>query len=230
MNPPIPQKTYEETLETIQRHLKRLQTSYIDLFLLHHAYPRQERINQYRGLLEAQKQGWVREVGVSNWNIAHIEEIKSAGLPLPAVNQIEIHPLANQQQLVEYCQAHGIVIVAYSSLAPLASWRESTDRQRAAKKATDVTADGVERLNTYLTQLCEQRFPGKTPSQILLRWALQHSFPILPKSAQEKRIIENGELFDESFVLSSEEMQELDHAFNEDRTFAWPSGNPLLAE
>ena len=115
--------TFDDVKATFMTNMARLNTNYLDLYLLHHAYAKQERLNQYRALLDLQKEGFLRSVGVSTWNISHIEEIKQAGLPLPAVNQIEIHPLCTQSELVTYHVANGIATVAYSSLAPLAAWR-----------------------------------------------------------------------------------------------------------
>ena len=118
-----PFKTYIQTIESFERSLKLLDFSYIDLYLIHHAFAKDERIEQWRALVDLQRQGKVRNIGVSNWNIKHIEEIKMAGLQLPSVNQIEIHPLCTQSDLVAYLRLNNIRISAYSSLAPLSTWR-----------------------------------------------------------------------------------------------------------
>ena len=125
-------RTYDETRELVLHNLKRLNTTYIDLFLLHHAFAKIERLNQYRALLDLQKDGFIKEVGVSNWNINHIEEIVAAGLPLPSANQIEIHPLCTQSTLISYLKSNGILPIAYSSLAPLSTWR-TAEGQLSAK-------------------------------------------------------------------------------------------------
>ena len=122
--------TFEDVKMTFMTNMARLKTSYLDLYLLHHAYAKEERLNQYRALLDLQKEGFLRSCGVSNWNISHMEEIKQAGLPLPAVNQIEVHPLCTQQELVAYHFKNGIATVAYSSLAPLATWRAKEGQVR----------------------------------------------------------------------------------------------------
>lgn len=127
-----PERTFAETRDLVMHNLKRLNTTYFDLFLIHHAFAKEERLNQYRALLELQKEGYVREVGVSNWNVNHIEEIIAAGLPLPSANQIEIHPLCTQSTLIQYLQTHNILPIAYSSLAPLGTWR-TAEGQLSAK-------------------------------------------------------------------------------------------------
>lgn len=127
-----PERTYEETKALVVHNLQRLNTTYFDLFLIHHAFAKEERLNQYRALLDLQKEGIVREVGVSNWNVQHLEEITAAGLPMPSANQIEIHPLCTQSALIQYLNSHNIVAIAYSSLAPLGTWR-TAEGQMSAK-------------------------------------------------------------------------------------------------
>lgn len=168
-----PERTFDETKEVFLQHLQRLETEYVDLYLLHHAFAKNERVNQYRALLELQRDGCIKAVGVSNWNENHIEELREAGLPLPAVNQIEIHPRCTQHKLVSYCRDRGIETVAYSSLALLSTWRTAKD-QASAKTEQDLAPE-------LLVQLAEKY--GKSEAQILLRWAMQHDFPILPKVA-----------------------------------------------
>ena len=99
----IPARTFEEILETLKQRLAMLETDFVDLYLLHHAFPRKERVNQWRALVEAQRLGLTKNIGVSNWSKEHIEEIKRSdpSLPLPSVNQIEIHPLCTQAPLIE---------------------------------------------------------------------------------------------------------------------------------
>ena len=96
-----------------------LQTDYVDLYLLHHAFPRNERINQWRALVEAQRLGLAKHIGVSNWSKEHLEEIQRVdpSLPLPCVNQIEIHPLCSQAPLVEYVATLNFAISLSFSLS-----------------------------------------------------------------------------------------------------------------
>jgi 2,5-diketo-D-gluconate reductase A len=169
-------KSYEEVIESFHRHRKRLETEYIDLFLIHHPYAKAGRLIHYQALVELQRQGYIRNIGVSNYNIHHIEEIKTAGLPLPAVNQIEIHPLCSQVPLIDYLRQHQIIPQAYSSLAPLSSWRADLDRKSSK------TAEDVARMDKFLNHLANMSAKHQvSEAQILLKWALQHGYPIIPK-------------------------------------------------
>jgi 2,5-diketo-D-gluconate reductase A len=214
-------KTYEDTIAACKKYLGNLQTDYLDLYLLHHAFPKSERINQWRALVFLQKEGLVRNIGVSNWSEKHIEEIKKANLPLPALNQIELHPLCTQQKLVSYCHNNNIVVEAYSSLAPAATWRVDPG-QNSSKTSGDVTPDSP---ITSIIQSIQAKHNGTvSEAQILLKWALQHNYTIIPKSSKRERLAENINLF--HFELSSDDMAALD-AFDENKPLAWPIGNPL---
>jgi 2,5-diketo-D-gluconate reductase A len=201
--------------------LTKLRTEYVDLYLVHHALSGpQYRLEQWRALCDLKKQGLCRHIGVSNWSKAHIEEVKAAGLDIPEVNQIEIHPLCAQRELVAYCIANGIIPVAYSSLAPASTWRTEPG-QASSKEAHHCTAE------TPLGKLIHGELVQKynvSESQILLKWALQHGYPILPKSSKRERIIANTDLF--GFEISASDMARLD-ALDENMPFAWPGMNPL---
>ncbi len=212
----MPAKTYDETVAACRKSLANLQTEYIDCVLLHAAFPTTEqRHNQYRALLHLQSEGIIRSVGVSNWNIAHIEELIAAELPLPAVNQIEIHPLCCQLPLVHYLRSNKIQPVAYSSLAPLSSWRSAAG-QMSSKTDQD------RREESKLASMTEKY--GVTEAQILLRWAVQQGYPVLPKSDITARQLVNFDVF--SFDLSAEDMVTL-NSFDLNKPFAWPGMNPL---
>lgn len=155
-----------------------------DCFILHDPIAgKQARLDIYRTLLEAQKRGEIRSAAVSNFTAAHLEEIAAAGLPLPDVNQIELHPWAQQKPIVDYCEAHGVVVQAYCPLV------------RGAKMDDE----------TLVAIVAET---GKTGAQVLLRWHLQRGFVPLPKSDTLSRIKENADLYD--FELSAEQMARLD--------------------
>ncbi|KAI0645484.1 Aldo/keto reductase [Trametes meyenii] len=170
---------YESTLRTVDLSLERFGMDYVDLYLIHDPYKGKVlRLETYRALLDAQKSGKIRTVGVSNFGVKHLEELRSAGLPLPSVNQIELHPFCQQRPIVTYCREHGIVTQAYSPLI-----RGKMD-------------------DTVFTEVAVKH--GRDPAQILLRWSLQKGFVPLPKSATAARIHSNTKLFD--FSLDTEDM------------------------
>ena len=153
---------------------------------------------------------------MSNFNEAHIEAIKAAGMKVPEVNQIEIHPLCTQEPLIAYCKANKILPIAYSSLAPTASWR--VDPGQASSK-TETETQGAALLESLAAKY------QISQAQCLLKWALQKGYPILPKSSKLERIQENACLF--HFTLEEADIAGLD-ALNEDKPYAWPIGNVLM--
>ncbi|KAF8840240.1 Aldo/keto reductase [Paxillus ammoniavirescens] len=174
---------YDSTLAGVDGSLARFGFEYIDLFLIHDPFSGTERrLATYRALLDAQKAGKIRTVGVSNYGPKHLEEIKDAGLQMPAVNQIELHPLCQQRPIVEYCNAHSVVVQAY---CPIIRGQMSHPTIQAVAKKHD-----------------------RDPAQILIRWSLQKGFVPLPKSATPSRIRSNAEIYD--FSLDAEDMEQLD--------------------
>ena len=111
------------TIASCDRSLSKLGLDHVDLYLIHAPFAGPQRLEQWEALLELQRQGKVRAVGVSNFNQAHLDEIAAAGLPVPAANQIELHPWSQKPALTTYLADKGITAIAYSSLVPLAQWR-----------------------------------------------------------------------------------------------------------
>ncbi|EDR11865.1 uncharacterized protein LACBIDRAFT_293100 [Laccaria bicolor S238N-H82] len=174
---------YEKTLKGINESLDRMKFDYIDLFLIHDPFSGTERrLETYKALLECRHAGKIRTVGVSNYGVKHLEEIKNAGYERPAVNQIELHPLCQQKPIVDYCKENDIVVQAYCPII-----RGKMD-------------------DPVITKLAEKY--NRDPAQILLRWSLQKGFVPLPKSATPSRIHLNTNLYD--FELTEEDMGELD--------------------
>ncbi|KAI9513343.1 NADP-dependent oxidoreductase domain-containing protein [Russula earlei] len=108
---------YRSCLDAIDDSLKKFGFDYLDLFLIHSPYGgKAVRLDAWKALLAAKKAGKLRSVGVSNYNVKHIEELVEEGLELPSVNQIELHPYCQQRPIVDYCRSRGIVVQAYSPL------------------------------------------------------------------------------------------------------------------
>ena len=125
-------ENHDLIIQSLDSSLKNLDLDYLDLYLIHAPFAKSKRLEQWDALVELQKQGKVRAIGVSNYNKTHIEEIISAGLQTPDVNQIELHPWTQKSELISYLNDNGIIPIAYSSLAPLAEWR-SKEGQKSAK-------------------------------------------------------------------------------------------------
>ncbi|TFY75922.1 hypothetical protein EWM64_g8090 [Hericium alpestre] len=173
---------YESTLAGVQQSLNRLGFDYINLFLIHDPLSGKERrLETYRALLKLRDDGKVKSVGVSNYGIHHFREIQTAGLELPTINQIEIHPFCQQKPIVEWCRKNNVVIEAYCPLI-----RGKMDHAVIVRTAEK-----------------HQRDPG----QILIRWSLQAGFIPLPKSANPARIRSNADVY--NFELDADDMKAL---------------------
>ncbi|KAF7321818.1 hypothetical protein MKEN_00703700 [Mycena kentingensis (nom. inval.)] len=174
---------YQSTVKGVDRSLSAFGFDYVDLFLIHDPLSgTKRRLETHKALLEAKAAGKIRSVGVSNYNVHHLEEIASAGYEAPSVNQIELHPFCQQKPIVDYCQKHGIVVQAYCPIV-----RGRMEHRTIAALATKYKRD---------------------PAQVLIRWSLQKGFVPLPKSATPSRIHSNANLYD--FELTDEEMAALD--------------------
>ncbi|MDO4647866.1 MAG: aldo/keto reductase [Eubacteriales bacterium] len=177
------------------RSLERLHMDYVDLYLIHWPVPGCY-IGTWREFEKILDSGRAKAIGVSNFEIHHLEELKRSSGIVPAVNQIEVHPLNNRSELVEYCQANGIQVQAYAPLA------------RGAYLDHDVMCI----LGTKY---------ARTPAQIGLRWALQKGISVLPKSVHPERIRSNASIFD--FEIEEEDMAILDTLNENYRSSGVPS-------
>ncbi|MBB6731641.1 aldo/keto reductase [Cohnella zeiphila] len=188
---------YDRTLAAFEGSRKRLGLDVIDLLLIH--WPGKDRyVDTWRALEKLYEEGSVRAIGVSNFQVRHLEALAAAGRMTPMVNQVEFHPLLTQKELLSYCRANGIQLEAWSPLM-----QGHLDHPALA----DIAAAH-----------------GKTPAQIVLRWDLQHGVVTIPKSVTPSRIAENAGIFD--FSLTDEEVARLD-ALNENRRFG-PNPDEML--
>lgn len=164
------------------RSLERLKLDYVDLYLIHWPVPGCY-LSTWKELEKIQQSGRALSIGVSNFEIRHLEELAKISNVVPAVNQIECHPLCYPKELIDYCQSRGIQIQAYAPLA------------RGAYLDNDVMCV----LGTKY---------GRTPAQIGLRWAVQKGISVIPKSSHPGRIQSNSQIFD--FTIEQEDMDILD--------------------
>jgi len=163
--------------------LMRLRLSDVDLLLLHWPNPRIPLSETLGALCKLKQAGLVRNVGISNFTIAMIEEAtRLADEPL-VCNQIEMHPFLDQSKVVAACRAHGLAVVAYSPIA------------RGGAKNDAVLA----RIG---------KAHGKTAAQVSLRWLVQQQIVVIPRTSRVERLSENFSIFD--FKLSTSEMAAID--------------------
>jgi len=173
---------YEATIEAYETSLKKLGIDYLDLYLIH--WPVAEKFKEaWRALETLYQEGKVRAIGVSNFQIHHLEELMKHASILPMVNQVERHPRLTQKELLEYCQQNGIQLEAWSPLMQGQLLDHPLLKTIAAKH-------------------------NKSTAQIILRWNLQNHVVVIPKSTKEFRITENSNLYD--FTLSQEDMEQID--------------------
>lgn len=211
-------KDYLTSIQAFNESLARLQLDYLDLYLIHAPFKKQEFIEQWRALVDLKKAGKVRHIGVSNFTQQHIEALVEAGLPIPEVNQIELHPWCQKPDLVAYLKANHILPMAYSSLVPLTNWRTEPKLESAKTDKMQVLSKDKDFVINRLAQEYQV-----TPAQLLLRWALEQGFAVIPKSLNSNHLAENLELF--HFRLddvSKQALRELDLAM----PVSWPSCDP----
>jgi diketogulonate reductase-like aldo/keto reductase len=175
---------YERTIAAYEYSLARLGLDKVDLYLIH--WPATEaRRESWRAMEEMYREEKVRNIGVSNFSIDDLEDLRGQAHMVPAVNQIEFHPLNYHEQLplINYCKDHGVIVEAYSPLS-----RGGVGEQRLFEKIG--------------------RKYDKSAAQVVLRWCIQHSTVPIPKSAQVAHIRENFAVFD--FELDTDDMRDID--------------------
>jgi 2,5-diketo-D-gluconate reductase A len=211
-------KTTATTIMALEESLTKLGLDYVDLYLIHASFDPEQRLAQWRGLVTLYEQKRARAIGVSNFGIRHLEALEAAGLPVPHANQIELHPWSQKPELIAHMKQRGIAPIAYSSLVPLATWRGAPGHDSGKTEA--MKADG-ERMDSPFKGLATKY--GVTEAQVLLRWAVQNGYPVLPKSTNPERMRENANLF--SFALSDRDMDAIAGMERGDGV-AWSIGDP----
>lgn len=179
---------YESTLAAYETSLNKLGLDYLDLYLIH--WPVEGKYKEaWRALETLYKEGKVKAIGVSNFQIHHLEELMKDAEIKPMVNQVEFHPRLTQKKLQAFCQEQGIQLEAWSPLMQ-GQLLDNPELQEIANKY------------------------NKSIAQIILRWDLQHGVVTIPKSTKEHRIAENSAIFD--FELSKVDMERIDQ-LNQDQ-------------
>ena len=184
---------YEETIAAYEESLKKLELDYLDLYLVH--WPVEGKYKDtWRALETLYKEDRVRAIGVSNFQIHHLQDVMKDAEIKPMINQVEYHPRLTQKELQAFCKEQGIQMEAWSPLM-----------------------QGQLLDNETLQAIAEKH--GKTTAQVILRWDLQNGIITIPKSTKEHRIIANADVF--NFELTKEDMETID-ALNENHRVADP--------
>ena len=164
-----------------QRSLERLGVDQVDLYIIH--WPQGGATWAWDGMQRAQQAGYAKSIGVSNFNVAELDELLGIAEARPVVNQVQFSPLKFRRALLDACEERDIALEAYS---PLGTGRHLSDAGVLAI---------AERV-------------GRTPAQVLVRWCLERNLIVLPKSTHRERIEENAAIFD--FELSADDVAALD--------------------
>ena len=169
-------------VQGFQRSFANLDIGYIDLYLVH--WPAAaNRTETWKGMEDLLGDGRCRAIGVSNYEVAHLEEVLEKSQVVPAVNQVEIYPSALPQELISFCREHRIQVQSYSPLDQ-------------GKRLRDRVVRGIAEKH------------GRTPAQVILRWHLQHGLVPLPRSVKRAHLEGNYAVYD--FSLNEDDMAALD--------------------
>lgn len=172
---------YDATLAAFDKSLERLGFDYVDLYLIHWPLPKVDRfVDTWRALERLAAEGRSRAIGVSNFQIAHLQRLIDETATVPAVNQVELHPHLTQAPLRAFHAQHGIATEAWSPLA------------RGGAVLSDAKVCAIAAAH------------GKSPAQVILRWHVQVGNVVIPKSVTPSRIAENLDVFD--FTLADDEL------------------------
>lgn len=170
---------YEKTKAAFQKTLDRLQLDYLDMYLIH--WPYGDFLGSWKAMEELYSEGKIKAIGVCNFPVEKLEELKADSTVAPVINQIELHPVFQQKELQVYNWENNIITQPWS---PLGNGNE-------------------ELLNNKELKAIAEKY-HKTVPQVILRWHLQEGFVVIPKSVTPSRIEENFNVFD--FELSEDEM------------------------
>lgn len=182
---------YDAAMKTIEESVMRTGLDYIDLYLIHWPNPKEDKyVDAWKAMIDAQKAGLIRSVGVSNFLPKHIERLEKETGVLPVINQVEMHPYFNQTEQREFDASKEIITQAWG---PVGQRNETLNEK-------------------VITEIADKY--DKTAAQVVLRWEIQLGVLPIPKSSHAGRQFENIDIFD--FELSEEEMKNINGLSRED--------------
>ncbi|WP_071459024.1 aldo/keto reductase [Bacillus massilinigeriensis] len=185
---------YENTLKAFDRSINKLGVEYVDLYLVH--WPvKGKYLDTWRAMEEIYRSGRVRAIGVSNFQVHHLQDILNHCEEKPVINQVELHPALSQEELRAFCTSHEIAVEAWS---PIARGRLFGD--------------------PIIASIAKDK--GKSEAQIILRWHVQNGVIPIPKSVHLERLKENSDICD--FVLTAKEMENINSLNRDERFGAHP--------
>ncbi|KAI7875082.1 NADP-dependent oxidoreductase domain-containing protein [Mucor mucedo] len=200
---------FDSCYKAVNDSLTRFKLDYLDLYLIH--WPgtskkklndpinRENRTGSYKALEQLYKEGKLKNIGVSNYTPEHLEHLLEVCTVVPQVHQFELHPCLYQPKVLHICQQHQIQVQAYSSLG------------EGNLINGEVEIPGLQKIADRL---------GVSSALVLLHWAIQHGWAIIPKSKTTARIKENAKA--DSFELSQQDMELLDNVYQtEPHRFCW---------
>lgn len=172
---------YDKAIDSFEKSMKKLDIDYLDLLLIH--WPTKLNKETWRAFESLYELGKVRAIGVCNFKIGHLEELRKTAKIMPMVNQIEVHPCFSQKEIVNYCNNYKIQVIGWSPI------------MKGQLLEVPLMMDLAEKYN-------------KTIAQIALRWHIQKGIIPIPKSSHYGRIADNIDIF--NFELSEEDMIKID--------------------
>lgn len=172
---------YDKAIDSFEKSMKKLDIDYLDLLLIH--WPTKLNKETWRAFESLYELGKVRAIGVCNFKIGHLEELRNTAKIMPMVNQIEVHPCFSQKEIVNYCNNYKIQVIGWSPI------------MKGQLLEVPLMIDLAEKYN-------------KTIAQIALRWHIQKGIIPIPKSSHYGRIADNIDIF--NFELSEEDMIKID--------------------
>ena len=173
---------YENTKKAFEKSLERLQLDYLDLYLIHQPFG--DVYGSWRAMEELYREGKIRAIGVSNFQMDRLIDLIIHNEVIPAVNQVETHPFCQQIESAKLMKENNVQI---ESWGPFAEGRNNMFQ------------------NEVLVSIAEKH--NKSVAQVVLRWLTQRGVVVIPKSVRKERIIENFNIFD--FELSQEDMEKI---------------------